>query len=173
MQTVKNSIKFEYPLDLVLQVSHFDMIHDLPGYTKMLDMEEIKLIRFDEHDDGSHDIEFSFKAKDKLPPFVHKIIKPEMLIWREVGTWNPETLTINLKVLPGFFPKLVNIRVRKRYLRESDCVTMEIATRISIGIPGIGKFLEKFIVNEINRDMGKMFGKIEQEIKKRAGSQSH
>lgn len=167
MQTVTNSMKLEHPLDFVLQVTHFDIVHNLPGYTKMLGMEEIKLIRFDEHEDGSHDVEFTMKSKDRLPAFARRVIKPEMLAWRQVGRWDPETLTLSFKVLPYFFPKLVNVRGRKRYVQESGCVTMEITARISIGIPGIGRLLEQVVAGEIKKEQVKLFGKIEQEIEKR------
>lgn len=168
MQTVKNSLKLNYPLDLVLQVTHFDLIRNMPSFTKLLGMEEIKLLRFDEHEDGSHEVEFTLKSKDRLPGFARKVIKPEMLVWRQIGKWNPKTLTIDFKVIPFFFQKLIDIRGRKRYLQDSGFITMEIAANITIGIPGIGKLMEQVIAGEVNKEQKKLLEKIEQEIKKRA-----
>jgi len=168
MQTVKNSMKLHYPLDLVLQVTHFDLMHNMPGYKKMLGMEEIKLIRFDEHEDGSHDVEFTMKSQDRLPSFARMVIKPEMLVWRQVGKWNPETLTIDFKVIPYFFQKLIDIRGRKRYFQDSGAITIEITAQISIGIPGIGKLMEQVIAGELKKEQVKLLGKIEQEIKTRS-----
>ena len=168
MQTITNNLKLECPLDLVLQVTHFDLMHNLPGYKTMLGMEELNMIRFDEHEDGSHDVEFTMKSKDRLPALARRVIKPEMLTWRQQGKWNPETLSFDFKVLPYFFQKLVEIRGRKRYLSDSGPITMEISVRINIGIPGIGRLLEQVIAGEIKKEQLKLFSKIEQEIKNRS-----
>lgn len=168
MQTITNNLKLKHPLELVLQVTHHDLMQNLPGYKKMLGMEDIKLIRFDEHPDGCQDIEFTMKSKDRLPAFARAVIKPEMLAWRQVGKWNPETLTFDFKVLTYFFPNLVSIGGRKRYIQDNGGVTMEISARINIGIPGIGGLLEQVIAKEINKEQIKMFTKFEHEIKARA-----
>lgn len=168
MQTVTNSLKLDYPLDLVLQVTHFDLMQNMSSYTKMLGLEEIKLIRFDEHEDGSHDVEFTVRSKDRLPAFARSVIKPEMLAWRQIGNWNPETLTLTLKVVPHFFRNVVDIRAWKRYTQDSGVVTMEITARISIGMPGIGGLLEKVVAGELNKEQRKLLSKIEIEVKNRA-----
>ena len=168
MQTVTNSLKLDYPKDLVLEVTHFDLMHNLPGYKSMLGMEELTMLRFDEHADGSHDVEFTMKSKDRLPALARKVIKPEMLTWRQVGRWNPDTLTFEFKVLPYFFQKLISIQGRKRYLAESGAMRMEIAVRISVGIPGIGRLLEQVIAGELKKEQIKLFDKIEREIKDRS-----
>ena len=93
-----------------------------------------------------------------------------MLEWRQVGSWDPETLTLNFRVIPAFFTRFVDIRGRKRYVQESDCVTMEISARISMNIPGIGRLMERVVIGEINKEQIKVFRKIEQEIKERAES---
>lgn len=167
MQTVKSSLNLPYPMDLVLQVSHFDMLHNLPGYTKMLEMKKIELIKFDEHEDGSHDVEFTMQAEDKLPAIVKRVVNPDMLVWRQVGRWNPKTLTLDLKVLPAFFPNLVNIKAQKRYAQKNGSVLMELAARIDIKIPAVGGIMEKVVVSEVKKSHKIMFGKIESEIKKR------
>ncbi|HOX28208.1 MAG TPA: DUF2505 family protein [bacterium] len=168
MQTVTNSLKLDYPLDFVLQVTHFDLIRNIPGYKKMLGMEEINLIRFDEHGDGSHDVEFTVKSKDRLPAFARRMIKPEMLAWRQMGRWDPEKLTFDFKVLPYFFQSVVDVRGRKRYLNGSGGVTMEISSAINIGIPGIGGLLEQVVAGELNKEQRKLMSKIELEIRTRA-----
>jgi hypothetical protein len=170
MQIVANSLKLEYPLDLVLQVTHFDLMRNMSGYKNMLGLEEINMIRFDEHEDGSHDVEFTMRSKDRLPAFARMVIKPEMLAWRQVGKWNPETLTLDFNVLPYFFQNLVDVQGRKRYLQDSGCVTMEISARINIGIPGIGRLLEQVIARELNKEQRKLLGNMEREIKNRAES---
>ncbi len=168
MQKVANSLKLNYPLDLVLQVTHFDLMRNMPSFTKLLGMEEIKLIRFDEHEDGSHDVEFTLKSKDRVPAFARTVIKPEMLVWRQIGKWDPETLTIDFKIVPHFFQRVIDIRGRKRYVEGAGCVTMEITSSISVGIPGIGRLMEQVIVSEVKKEQIKLLGKIEQEVKNRS-----
>lgn len=168
MQTVTNNLKLDYPLDLVLEVTHFDLMHNLPRYKNMLGLEEIKLLRFDENADGSHEVEFTIKSTDRLPAIAKKFVRPEMLAWRQIGRWNPQNLTFEFRVLPFFFKKLIDIRGRKCYTREGETITMEISVRINIGIPGIGRLLEQLVATELKKEQIKLLAKINNEIKMRA-----
>jgi hypothetical protein len=156
--------EFHHPMDLVLQVTHFDIVKDLDSFKETVGMSEMEIIHYEEFEDGSHEVELLVSSPDRIPPLVRHVIKPHMLTWRQLGKWNPEKKIFYFKTIPAFFRNSVDIRGSKRYVENNGGADLRYSIDVHVGIPIVGPILENAIIREIAKEQKNMFAMMERNM---------
>ena len=173
MENFKTRFELPYPLEDVLQVSQYDLFQNMERYKDLIGMSDIRMEKFSEDEHGNHDMELTYSSLDRVPPFARRVIKPEMLRWRQLGHWQADSLAFTFKIIPFFFTKSIDVRGKKQYVPRDHLVEVQVTSRVAVSIPVIGRPLEKIIVNEVRKEMAKLRDKLvemlEQIIAERGG----
>ena len=143
---------YNYPMDMVLKITHYDLVRNPKTYEDLQNVTSVKLSHFVEHPDGRQDIEFTYCAHGQIPPFAQKILTPKMLTWREVSRWDPQRRVYHFEIIPFYLRNLFMSKGDWTY-EEKDGKTIQIEEgQLSIRVPVIGPLIEQAIVNELYKN---------------------
>ncbi len=149
--------KFEHPLEWVLKVTHYDLIKDTGNYTELPNVTDVKLTHFTEYPDGRQDIEFTYCAHGQIPPIAQKVLKPEMLTWREVSKWDPNTMVYSFEIIPFFLKKLFFCKGKWTYTEKRNKVVLEMKGQLNFKVPIVGPIIEKAIFKELVNNQAELY----------------
>jgi len=144
--------KFDYPMDLVLKVTHYDVVENPSVYEQMPNVTSVKRTHFMQHPDGRMDIEFTYCAHGQIPPLAQKLIKPEMLTWREVSRWDPVSRVYHFEIIPFFLANLFMCRGTWRYEQRGERVHLIMNADLHVKVPIIGPIIEQAISKELTKN---------------------
>lgn len=144
--------KFEYPLEWVLKVTHYDLVKDTGNYTELPNVTDVKLSHFTEHPDGRQDIEFTYCAHGQIPKIAQKVLKPDMLTWREVSKWDPNTMVYSFEIIPFFLRNVFYCKGKWTYREKGNKVVQEMKGHLNFKVPIVGPIVEQAINKELMKN---------------------
>lgn len=149
--------EYDYPMDMVLKVTHYDLVRNPKTYEDMPNVTSVKLSHFVEHPDGRQDIEFTYCAHGQIPSFAQKLIQPKMLTWREVSRWDPQRRVYHFEIIPFFLRNLFMCKGDWTY-EEKNGKTIQIEDgNLSLKVPIIGPMIEQAILNELSKNQDEAY----------------
>lgn len=144
--------EYDYPLEKVLKVTHYDLVRDPKTYEDMPNVASVKITHFVEHPDGRQDIEFTYSAYGQIPPFAQKLLKPEYLTWREVSRWDPHRRVYHFEIIPFFLRNIFLCKGDWTYEEKDGKVIQTEEGQLSIKVPIIGPMIEQAIMTELYKN---------------------
>jgi hypothetical protein len=144
--------KFDYPMDLVLKVTHYDVVADPSIYENMPNVTSVKRSHFFQHPDGRQDIEYTYCAHGQVPPLAQKLIKPNMLSWREISRWDPASRIYYFEIAPFFLANLFMCKGTWKYEERAGKVHLIMNSDIHVKVPLIGPIVEQAISKELTKN---------------------
>ena len=167
---LRNRFEYDFPLDTVLKVTHYDLVYSLEKYRDLMELKDVKLTHFKEHADGRQEAEHSFSAYDEIPGFARALVSPNMLSWKQVSKWNPRDMTFSFEIIPAVFRKSFMCRAVWKYSRKKGKVVRKLEGRLDVKIPVIGPMIEKYIAGRIYEGQRKMNRKFVAQMKEEAAA---
>jgi hypothetical protein len=144
--------EYNYPLEKVLKVTHYDLVKDPKTYEEMPNVASVKLTHFVEHPDGRQDIEFTYSAHGRIPRFARKLIKPEYFKWREISRWDPHRLVYHFEIVPFFLRNIFLCKGDWTYQEKNGKVIQTEEGVLNIKAPLIGPLIERAIITELYKN---------------------
>jgi hypothetical protein len=112
----------------------------------MPNVSSVKLIERVDHPDGRIHVKMEFCAHGQIPKAIQHIIKPEMLTWREISTWDPNTKRYNFEIKPHFMPNMFSCKGYWGYVERGPNKTAQFVDGVlEIKVPIFGPMIEKAI----------------------------
>ncbi len=112
----------------------------------MSNVAEVKLIERVDHPDGRIHVKMEFCAFGQIPKAVQHLLKPEMLTWREISTWEPATRRYNFEIKPHYFSNVFSCKGYWGYKELGPKKTLQFCDgSLDIKIPIFGPMIEKAI----------------------------
>jgi len=144
--------EYDYPIDMVMKVTHYDLVQNPKTYEDMPNVTSIKRTHFTEHPDGRQDIEFTYCAHGQIPAFAQKLISPKMLTWREVSRWDPHRRVYHFEIIPFFLRNLFLCKGDWTYEEKGGKTIQTEEGILSLKVPVIGPMIEQAIVTELYKN---------------------
>ncbi len=144
-------LKAEYIFDAdmkrTLDVCVYNNIGNVEYFlNSMENVSSITLVERKDHPDGRIHVKMDFCAHGKIPRAVQHLVKPEMLTWREISTWDPNTLHYDFEIKPYAFR---NVFVCKGYWGYKEVAPNKTSQFVDgvlqIKMPIFGDLVEKAI----------------------------
>lgn len=132
----------------------------------MPNVSSVKLIERKDQPDGKIHVKMEFCAHGQIPKAIQHIIKPDMLTWREISTWDPNTRRYNFDVKTRFFSNVFVSKGYWEYNTRGDNKTAQTCNGLlEIRIPIFGPIIEKAIWTNLEKNWDESF----QVMKKKHG----
>lgn len=165
--------KFDYPMDLVLKVTHYDIVENPSIYEEMPNVTSVKRSHFLQHPDGRQDIEYTYCAHGQIPPLARRIIRPHMLSWREIARWDPASRVYHFEIIPFHLANFFMCKGTWKYTEKGGRIFLTMGGNVHIKIPIIGPIIEQAIAKELYRNQrenhARNLKKLEKMVKKKGG----
>lgn len=161
----------EYIFDADLERTIEICVHNIMGNVEYFKAEyenvaDVELIERIDHPDGKIHVKLDFCAHGHIPRVVQHLLKPKMLTWREISTWDPATRRYNYQIKTYYFTKVFNCRGYWAYEEiEPGKTSQKCIGTLNIRIPVFGPLIEK----EIRKNLKKNWDKATARLKKKHG----
>ncbi len=149
--------EYDHPLDLVLKVTHYDIIENPSIYEDMPNVTSIKRSHFTQHPDGRQDIEYTYCAHGQIPKIAQKILTPDMLSWREVSRWDPSSLVYHYEIIPFHLRNVFHCKGKWTYAAKNGRVFQTLDGTVNVKLPLIGPIIEQRIAEELYKNQKDMY----------------
>lgn len=149
-------MKFELLHEFDVEVETFEEITSDPDmekeYLKLPNLATRELVKEVEKN-GKVYREVRYIANGFIPLVIRHAIKPKMLTWMEISTWDKKKHVTNWHIEPFFFKNVIDCR--GIYTCKSNgnggCLR-EIEGHLKISIPVIGAIAENYIITEMKKN---------------------
>ncbi len=144
-------LKAEYVFDAdmarTLEVCVYQNIGNVEYFKEsMSNVASVKLVERKDYPDGKIHVKMEFCAHGQIPKAVQHLLKPEMLTWREISTWEPATKRYNFEIKPNYFSNVFSCKGFWSYAEKGPNKTSQFCDGVlEIKIPIFGQIIEKAI----------------------------
>jgi len=138
---------FDADMERTIQVCVTNNIGNVQYFKEtMQNVSSVKLIERVDYPDGRIHVKMEFCAHGQIPKAVQHLLKPEMLTWREISTWDPATKRYNFEVKPHYFSNMFSCRGYWGYAERGPKKTAQFVDGVlEIKIPIFGPIVEKAV----------------------------
>jgi len=152
---MKFNVEYIFKADLqrTLKICVYDVIGNVDYFKESYEnVADVELLELKKHDDGKIDVKYEFCAHGHIPRAAQHVIKPEMLTWHEISTWDPAKNTYTFKIRTMHFTRVVKIQGQWIYKEKTKGKTSQICKgTLRIGIPIVGKIVEKAVWSNLKK----------------------
>lgn len=144
---LKAEYVFDADMERTLDVCVYKVIGNVDYFKETMDnVSSVKLVERVDHPDGRIHVKMEFCAHGQIPKGIQHIIKPEMLMWREISTWDPATKRYNFEVKTHYLSNLFTSKGYWTYVAKGPNKTAQVCDGVlQINIPIFGSMIEKAI----------------------------
>ena len=96
----------------------------------MANVSSVKLIERKDLPDGKIHVKMEFCAHGQIPKALQHILRPEMLTWREISTWDPATRRYNFEVKTRYFTNMFTSKGYWEYISRGPNKTAQVCNGI-------------------------------------------
>jgi len=138
---------FDADMDRTLEVCVTNTIGNVQYFKEsMQNVSSVKLLERKDYPDGKIFVRMEFCAHGQIPKAVQHLLKPEMLTWQEISTWDPATKRYNFDIKPHYFSNVFSCKGYWGYEVKGPKKTSQYCIgNLDIKIPIFGPIIEKAI----------------------------
>lgn len=151
--------EYNYPLDLVIQVTHHEIVNNIEKFKETLELKDARRTHYAKLPDGREDVEFTVCVHKSIPPVAQAILKPHMLTWKQVSRWDPETLTYTYEIIPFFLRDSFYCKGLWKYEQVNGKVVQSMEGQLNVKLPIIGNLVEQTISKELSKSQKRLYAK--------------
>lgn len=144
---IKAEYVFNKPMDETIEILVHKTIGNVDYFLEtMPDLTYAKCLERRDDPDGKIHVKMEMCAHGKIPKAVQHMLKPEMLTWQEISTWDPNTKRYMYQVKTKYFTNAFVCKGIWGYKEKSPNSTVQFCEGIlEIKIPILGGIIEKAI----------------------------
>jgi len=164
---LKAEYVFDADMDKTLDVCVTKTIGNEEYFKEMMpNVSSVKVVQFKTRPDGKQDVKYEFCAHGQIPKAIQHLLRPEMLTWWEISTWDPATKKYNFEIKTHFFTNLFTCKGYWTYESRGPKKTAQICIGVlEIKIPIFGPMIEKAIWPNLEKNWEESY----RQVKKKFG----
>jgi len=151
MREIRADVEIHHPRDVVY-VAYRDRLEDLVPYLPNVDV--VKVLRSEREGTELH-VTNRWTASAPIPGIARKVIKPEMLSWRDFAVWRDEAWCCDWRIENPLLPRQVRVEGRNTFVELGhDRCRFEIRGELEIdgaGLPGVPRVVGRRISPHVER----------------------
>jgi hypothetical protein len=138
---------FKVPMDKAIEILVHKSIGNVDYFMEtMPDLTYAKLLERRDDPDGKIHIRMEMCAFGQIPKAAQHILKPDMLVWQEISTWDPAKRTYTYDIKTKHLTKLFTFKGIWGYREAGPDKTVQFCHgEVNIALPLIGGLIEKAI----------------------------
>ena len=153
---MKIQASYEFPADMekAISILVYQTIGNEAYFREtMPDLTYAKCLERRDDPDGKIHVKMEMCAHGQIPKAVQHLLKPEMLTWQEISTWDPATKRYTYQVKTKYFSNMFVCKGYWGYRETGPNKTVQYCDGIiEIKIPIFGGIIEKAIVPNLKKN---------------------